>query len=83
MQSTFLATWITGVLALVAGLFLTRLHWRSDVPPFGRHSRVLDILLHPDQYARPEAQRGIRVLVGLGILLLATGTGILVLKLVG
>jgi len=59
-----------GVLFLVAGLFVTRLTWRTDVEPFGPRSRLFQIALHPARFARAERLREIRFLNLVGGLLL-------------
>ena len=59
-----------GILFLVSGLFVTRLTWRPDIEPFGRRSRLFQIALHPENFARPERLREIRFLNLVGGLLL-------------
>jgi hypothetical protein len=49
-EAGFLGLLFSGILALPAGMILTRLHWRPDIPPYGRHTRFLDVTLHPDRY---------------------------------
>jgi len=76
-----LALWFAlllgGNLALVAGLFLTRLSWRADVEPFGRGSPLLQILFHPERFATPQWLRTIRRLNLLGGVLLCAAVGVL------
>jgi len=52
----------SGVMFLVGGLFVTRLTWRSDIEPFGWRSRLFQIALHPENFARAERLREIRLL---------------------
>jgi hypothetical protein len=66
----FVLLLLGGILFLVGGLFVTRLTWRADVEPFGRRSRMLQIALHPENYANPDRLRAIRLLNLVGGLLL-------------
>ena len=59
-----------GILFLVGGLFVTRLTWRTDVEPFGRRSRLFQIALHPEHFAKADRLREIRILNLVGGLLL-------------
>lgn len=65
-----------GIACLVAGLSVTRRHWRADVAPFGRRSRMFQIALHPELYAQPGHLGLIRTLNGIGALLLAGALGV-------
>jgi hypothetical protein len=67
---------LQGILALLAGLGLTRLHWRSDIPPYGLRTNFLDVGLHPDRYAKDAPLRTIRALNLTGALLLAGAVGL-------
>ena len=51
-----------GILFLVGGLFVTRMTWRTDVEPFGRRSRLFQIALHPENFAKADRLREIRLL---------------------
>ena len=73
----WLALLVGGNLLLVSGLFLTRLQWRADVEPFGRGSPLLQIMIHPERFARPDRLREIRLLNMFGALLLAAAVGVL------
>jgi len=66
----FLAMLFGGILSLVAGLFVTRRTWRSDVEPFGRQSSYLAIALHPERFASPDRLGEIRSLNLIGAALL-------------
>jgi hypothetical protein len=76
-EESFLIVWLGGILALLGGLVVTRLTWREDVRPFGRGSPVLDIVRHPEKYARPSSLRVIRVLNALGLVCLSIGVALL------
>jgi hypothetical protein len=71
-QILFLLLLLGGILFLVRGLFVTRATWRADVEPFGRRSRLFQIALHPENFARAERLREIRVLNLIGGLLLVS-----------
>jgi hypothetical protein len=75
-ESSFLGLLLSGTLALIAGMFLTRLHWRPDIPPYGRETRFLDVTLHPDRYVKDAPLRAIRSLTLVGALLLAGAAGL-------
>jgi hypothetical protein len=66
----YLALLIGGILFLLRGLFVTRMTWRTDAEPFGRRSRLFQIALHPEHFAKAERLREIRLLNGAGGLLL-------------
>jgi hypothetical protein len=70
-EALFLALVFAGVLALLAGMLLTRLHWRRDIPPYGRQTRFLDVTLHPERYAKDAPFGVIRGLSAVGAILLA------------
>jgi hypothetical protein len=55
----------------LAGLLLTRIRWRPDLPPYGRRTRLLDVALHPEVYAKDAPLRLIRCLNASGAILLA------------
>jgi hypothetical protein len=57
---------LSGILFLVGGLFLTRLTWREDVEPFGRRSRLFQIALRPEDFAKADRLREIRLLNACG-----------------
>lgn len=70
-EAGFLVLVFTGVLALLAGMILTRVHWRPDIPPYGRQTRFLDVTLHPERYAVDAPFGVIRSLSAAGAGLLA------------
>jgi hypothetical protein len=59
-----------GILFLVSGLFITRLTWRADVEPFGRRSRLFQIALHPENFAKADRLSEIRLLNLIGAVFL-------------
>jgi len=79
-QAAFLILTLSGVLALVCGIFWTRVNWRTDVPPYGRGTRFLDATLHPERYANVRALPAIRGLNLAGALGLAGALAILAYK---
>ena len=81
-ESSFLGLLLSGTLALIAGMFLTRLHWRPDIPPYGRQTRFLDVTLHPDGYVKDAPLRAIRGLTVVGALLLACAAGLVAYEVV-
>jgi hypothetical protein len=70
-EDAFLILLFSGIFALLAGVGLTRLCWRPDIPPYGRRTRFLDMTLHPEKYAKDAPLRAIRMLNLAGALLLA------------
>jgi hypothetical protein len=70
-EAAFLSLLFTGIAALVAGVGLTRLHWRPDTPPYGRRTPSLQVMLHPERYTKDAPLRAIRTLNVAGGLLLA------------
>jgi len=66
----YLSLLFGGIAFLLGGLFVTRLTWRSDVEPFGRRSRLFQIALHPENFAKADRLHQIRVLNLVGGLLL-------------
>ena len=81
-EVAFLSLLFPGILALLAGMMLTRLHWRADIPPYGRQTRVLDVTLHPERYVADAPLRAIRALNLAGLLLLAGAISVVVYELV-
>ena len=79
-QATFLVLILSGALALVGGMFWTRLNWRPDVSPYGRGTRFLDVTLHPERYAQDRAVPVIRMLNSGGGLCVAGALAILAYK---
>lgn len=76
-QAAFLILLPLGILTLVGGLVWTRLNWRPDVAPYSRHTRSVDVAVHPERYAKEQALGRIRALNLLGAVLLASAVGIL------
>lgn len=77
-EVSFLGLLFSGIFALLAGTLLTRLHWRPDIPPYGRRTRFLDVTLRPERYVRDAPLRAIRSLTAIGTLLLACAAAVVV-----
>jgi len=73
MLGLYLLFLVLGIACLVGGLFITRQTWRPDIEPFGRRSRMFQIALHPERYAKPDRLTAIRLLnlIGASFVLLA------------
>ena len=76
-EAAFLSLLGSGILSLLGGLLLTRLHWRPELPPYGRRTRLLDVARHPEAYAKDAPFRTIQCL-NVGGALLLTGAAIVV-----
>ena len=76
-EAGFLALLFLGVSALLAGMLVTRLHWRPDIPPYGRQTRFLDVTLHPERYVKDAPLSVIRTMSVIGVLLLACALAVL------
>jgi hypothetical protein len=81
-EDAFLILFFPGILSLLAGVGLTRLHWRSDIPPYGRRTRFLDVTLHPERYTKDAPLRAIRSLNLTGALLLTGAAGVSIYEIV-
>jgi hypothetical protein len=81
-EASFLALLFSGLLALLAGMILTRVHWRPDIPPYGRQTRFLDVTLHPERYAKDAPFGVIRSLSAVGAALLAGAAAAVACELV-
>ena len=79
-EAAFLILILSGVTALVGGMFWTRLNWRVDVPPYGRQTRFLDVTLHPERYAKESALPVIRMLNRVSGLSVASAIAVLAYK---
>ncbi len=75
-EAVFLALVFTGVFALLASMILTRVHWRPDIPSYGRQTRFLDVTLHPERYAKDAPFCVIRSLSAVGAVLLACAAAV-------
>jgi hypothetical protein len=82
VQGVFLGFLISGILLLVISLMLMRMHWRADIAPYGRGTRLLDLTLHPEEYTEGAPLRAIRGLSFVGTLLLASAAALLVREFV-
>jgi hypothetical protein len=75
-EDAFLILLFPGIIALLAGVGLTRLHWRPDIPPYGRRTHFLDVTLHPERYLKDARLRAIQGLNLTGGILLAGAAGV-------
>jgi hypothetical protein len=75
-EAAFLSLLFSGISALVAGVGLTRLHWRPDIPPYGLRTRSLQVMLHPERFVKDAPLRAIRNLNITGAVLLAGAAAI-------
>jgi hypothetical protein len=69
-EALFLSLLFSGIAALIGGLLVTRVHWRPDIPPYGRRTRSLQVIVHPERYVRDAPLTAIRILNAAGFLLL-------------
>jgi hypothetical protein len=74
--TAFLGFLFSGLFCLLAGLGLTRLYWRTDIPPYGRHTRSLHVALHPEEYVQDAPIRAIRCVNLIGAIFLAAAAGL-------
>ena len=80
-EAAFLGLLFSGIVALLAGIILTRLHWRPDLPPYGRGTPVLHVTLHPEAYVKNGPLRAIRSFNLTGAVLLASAIGVVVYEI--
>lgn len=80
-EAAFLGLLFSGIAALLAGVILTRLHWRPDLPPYGRGTSALHVTLHPQAYVKNAPLRAIRSFNLAGAVLLAGAIGIVVYEI--
>jgi hypothetical protein len=76
-EAGFLGLLFPGIVTFLAGLWLTRRHWRPDIPPYSR-APFLDVALHPDRFVRDAPLHAIRGLTVVGAVLLACAAGLAV-----
>jgi hypothetical protein len=81
-EAAFLSLLFTGIVAVLAGLMLTRIHWRPDIPPYGRQTQLIDVSLHPERYVKEAPLRAIRSLTVVGALLLASAIGVVAYEII-
>jgi hypothetical protein len=74
--ATFLGFLFSGLVCLLAGVGLTRIYWRTDIPPYGRRTRSLHVALHPEEYVKDAPILAIRSLNLIGAVLLACAAGV-------
>ena len=70
-EATFLGLLFSGIAALITGVCLTRVYWRPELPPYGRRTPTVRVLVHPEEYVRGAPLRAIQSLNLVGTLLLA------------
>jgi hypothetical protein len=70
LEIAFLVQLALAIAALVGGSSRTRMNWRPDIEPYGRATRAVDVLLHPERYAVEQSLRGVRILNLCGLVLL-------------
>jgi hypothetical protein len=80
-ETLFLCLLFSGIAALIGGLLLTRFHWRPDIPPYGRRTRSLHVIVHPERYVTDAPLTAIRILTAAGSLLLAGAVGVVAYEL--
>jgi hypothetical protein len=78
IEVVFLILLFAGLFALLAGVILTRLHWRPDIPPYGLGTHFLDVTRHPQNYVKDAPLHAIRSLNLGGALMLAGAAGVVV-----
>lgn len=74
--TAFLGLLCSGIFALLAGLTLTRVHWRPDIPPYGRRTRFLHVARCPREYVKDAPIRTIASLNLTGALLIAAAAAV-------
>ena len=67
----------SAILTRLAGLMLTRMHWREDIAPYSRTTKFLDVSLHPERYVKGAPLRTIWILNVAGALLLSGAVTVL------
>jgi hypothetical protein len=75
-EFVFLSLLFLGIASLLAGIGLTRLYWRTGLPPYGRQTSALDVALRPERYVTGAPLRTIRALNLTGAVLL-TGAALI------
>ena len=80
-EAAFLALLFSGIAALVAGIGLTRIYWRSDIPPYDRRTPTVRVMIHPEDYVRDAPLGAIRSLNLAGALLVAAAIAVLAYEL--
>ena len=73
----FLILLSLGIFTLLSAIMLARMNWRPDLPPFGRRTSLIDLMLHPERYVTSQVIGRVRWLNRLGVLFLACALGIL------
>jgi hypothetical protein len=69
-EAIFFLLLAIGLATSLRGIWLTRTHWRSDIPPYSK-SRFIDVMLHPERFAPKAPLTKVRALNTIGGLFLA------------
>jgi hypothetical protein len=80
-QRVFLGFLFAGILLLLVSLLLARIHWRADIAPYDRQTRLLQVTMHPEKYTTGAPVRLIRVLSFVGVLFLAGAAALVIREL--
>jgi len=82
VQATFFGLLFPGIAALIAGVGLTRLYWRPELPPYNRRTPTIRVMVNPREYVRDAPLRTIQSLNLTGALLVAGAIVVLGYELV-
>lgn len=86
LLALYLVLLIGGILAVVAGVALTRLSWRDDIEPYHKQGpalpSTLQLAVHPERFAKPDRLTEIRWLHRVGALLLGGAVVVVVYDIV-
>jgi len=80
-EAAFLGLLFAGVASLVAAVVITRVHWRSDIPLYGRRTSALRVLRHPEEFVQDAPLGVIHVLNLTGVLLLAGAIALVIYEI--
>lgn len=80
-QGAFLVLLFSGIVCLLVVIALMRAHWRDDIPPYGRGTRLPSLLWRPERYTRHAPLRLVRILSLAGTVLLVGASAVLVVTL--
>ena len=81
-QVVFFSVLGIGIAFMLGGLLVTRQTWRSDIPAYGRGSRLFQIAMRPENYATSERLPLIRALFRIGFVFLVCSWGVVLYDLV-
>jgi len=80
-EAVFLTLLFAGVAAMVSGVFVTRWNWRPDLPPYGRGTSALRVLLHPEEFTAMPNVAAIRWLNRCGLALVAAAVVVVLVEI--